>query len=90
MQNSVCLIDEIEVGIYYKKFPQLINVLDDLCKMYNVQLFLTTHSKDFIEQAKLFTDYAMYKLNPKLPNGYIRRDKQQLDELIADGDVDVR
>jgi len=89
-ENSICLIDEIEVGVYYKKFPELIKCIDELCNKYNVQLFITTHSSDVITYVNNFTDGAVFKLNPKFKEGYIRRGIKEISELIADGDVDVR
>src|SRR6185437_1756260 len=89
-EDSICLIDELEVGVYYKKFPELIRVIDELCKRYNVQLFITTHSSDFMSHIHNFTDGAIFKLNSKFKDGYIRRGIKEVSDLIADGDVDVR
>jgi AAA15 family ATPase/GTPase len=44
IQNGVIVIDEIENGIHYEKYHILWNVLYDLCKLNNNQLFASTHS----------------------------------------------
>ena len=47
---KVILIDEIERGIYYKNYRKLSEIIIDLCKdNQNIQLFITTHSKEFLE-----------------------------------------
>lgn len=44
------LIDEIERGIYYKNYRKLSEIIIELCKDdENIQLFITTHSKEFLE-----------------------------------------
>ena len=46
----VILIDEIERGIYYKNYRKLSEIMIELCKNnQNIQLFITTHSKEFLE-----------------------------------------
>jgi AAA15 family ATPase/GTPase len=89
-QDSICLIDEIEVGVYYKKFPEFIKCIDKLCIDHNVQLFITTHSNDFMNHVHNFTDGAVFRLNAKFDSGYFRRGVEEIGELIADGGVDVR
>ena len=47
---EIILIDEIERGIYYKNYRKLSEIIIDLCKdNQNIQLFITTHSKEFLE-----------------------------------------
>ena len=47
---EIILIDEIEKGIYYKNYRKLSEIIIDLCKdNQNIQLFITTHSKEFLE-----------------------------------------
>lgn len=42
-------IDEIETGIHYLNYPKLCKILIDILQEKNIQLFITTHSKEFIE-----------------------------------------
>ncbi len=88
--NGICLIDEIENGIYYKNQPKLINYLDEVSKKFNVQLFITTHSNDFIRNLDSFSDLALYRLNPKFNGGVMRWDKEIVMEYIDDYSADIR
>ncbi len=47
--NSVVLVDEIENGIYFRHQQALWRGLLALSKNYNSQLFLTTHSEEWLE-----------------------------------------
>lgn len=47
-KDGICLIDEIENGIYYKRQPELWNIICHLVDKLNIQLFATTHSLDCI------------------------------------------
>lgn len=48
-RGGVILIDEIESGFYYKNTPQLLNSIISLCDKYDVQLFASTHSYEFLQ-----------------------------------------
>ena len=90
-KNSILLIDEIETGIYYKRFATMIKTLDEYATRFNVQLFITTHSKDFMNNLDAFVgDYAVYKLNRKFKLGYVKNSKSETKELLADGLTDIR
>lgn len=43
-------IDEIETGIHYLNYPKLCTILVEILYEKEVQLFITTHSKEFIEE----------------------------------------
>ena len=47
-KNGICLIDEIENGIYYRKQLDLWKIIFFLVNELNVQLFATTHSLDCV------------------------------------------
>ena len=47
-KGGICLIDEIENGIYYRRQPELWRIICLLVKELDVQLFATTHSLDCI------------------------------------------
>ena len=49
--NCVVLIDEIEGGFYYRRFPKILETLVDFCNTYNSQIFATTHSGECIAAA---------------------------------------
>lgn len=48
-EGGICLIDEIENGIYYKKQPVMWQMITHLATKLNVQIFAITHSRDCIE-----------------------------------------
>lgn len=48
-RNGAILIDEIESGFYYRNMPELLNSIVSLCSKYEVQLFATTHSYEFLK-----------------------------------------
>lgn len=48
-RNGILLIDEIETAVHTKLFEKFFNWLVSLCKVYNVQLFATTHSLETID-----------------------------------------
>lgn len=89
-RSGICLIDEIENGIYYKNHPKLIKYLDKISNEFNVQLFITTHSNDFIRNLDGFSDLALYRLNPKFKGGVMRWDKEMVMEYIDDYSADIR
>jgi ABC-type lipoprotein export system ATPase subunit len=48
-RGGVILIDEIESGFYYKNTPKLLNTIVALCDRFDVQLFASTHSYEFLQ-----------------------------------------
>lgn len=46
--NGICLIDEIENGVYYRRQPELWKMIGMLAERLNVQVFATTHSLDCV------------------------------------------
>lgn len=47
--NTTIFIDEIENGIYYENFDKLWKIILNISKEQNIQIFITTHSKECIE-----------------------------------------
>ena len=58
--NKYILIDEIENGIHYEIMKILIKNITDLSKKYNLQFFITTHSKEFLQTLNEFTEDSGY------------------------------
>lgn len=48
-KNGILLIDEIEAGIHTKALTRFMTKLLSVCKINNVQLFMTTHSLEAID-----------------------------------------
>lgn len=89
-RDGICLIDEIENGIYYKNHPKLISYVDEICNKFNVQLFITTHSDDFIRRLSGFSDLSFYRLNPKFSGGVMHWDRAKTISYVQDNNVDIR
>lgn len=89
-ENGILLVDELENGIYYKKFTNLMQTLDSLSRELNVQLFITTHSNDFIRHLDGFSDLSFYRLSPKFNGGVMRWNRNKLMPYIQDNSVDIR
>jgi hypothetical protein len=49
-KDGVVLFDEVENGIYYKTLPELWSVITQFCTELNVQIFASTHSKEFLDK----------------------------------------
>lgn len=49
--NSIILIDEIETGFHYSKYPKLWEVIANPARDYNCQIIATTHSYECIDGA---------------------------------------
>lgn len=45
-KNGIVLIDEIENGIYHKRFPKIWEAIIQFCNANETQVFVTTHSKE--------------------------------------------
>jgi len=48
-KDGIVLVDEIENGIHYSIMPKLWEVIFKLTQQYNCQLFVTTHSEEFMK-----------------------------------------
>lgn len=88
-------IDEIDSGIHKKLLKPFVNYVRSLAQNYNVQLFVTTHSKECID---IFADkigagkLSVYKLKKdisgQISSKFIAGDRLQ--SLIENFDFDVR
>lgn len=88
--NTTIFIDEIENGIYYENFNELWKIILNISKEQNIQIFITTHSKECIESYHKMTnqlkdtDIAYIKMT-KSKNGNIKtviRDSKLLENSL--------
>jgi AAA15 family ATPase/GTPase len=88
--NTTIFIDEIENGIYYENFDELWKIILDISKEQNIQIFITTHSKECIESYHKMTnqlqdeDITYIKMS-KSKNGNIKaiiRDSKLLENNL--------
>ena len=68
-ENGIVLIDEIENGIHHSVMKQIIESLSNVAKLFNVQIFATTHNFDIVETA-----HNVFMLDEEYPFKYIRLD----------------
>ena len=76
-ENGYLFIDEIENGIHYTLYDKLWKIIFQLSEEQNVQVFVTTHSKECIESyckisKKLKDEDATYIKMTKQKNGIIK------------------
>jgi AAA15 family ATPase/GTPase len=94
-EGGLLFIDEIENGIYHNRLSSMLKVFHEFCSEQNVQLFVTTHSREFIESM-----FSIIEANPKdfsllrtdLINGELKVDQfngKELLSVIKQG-VDIR
>ncbi len=95
--NSIIFIDEIENGIHYSKLDDLWNIILTISKELNVQVFITTHSKECIESyarvsKKLEDEDITYIKMSKLKDGSLYAGVRQYDVLenTLDQDHEIR
>ncbi|EPB8149250.1 ATP/GTP-binding protein [Clostridium perfringens] len=58
-KNGILLVDEIETGIHTSAMNKVFNWLIKACKKFNVQLFLTTHSIETLDQLLMADDSVL-------------------------------
>jgi len=51
LRDGILVIDEIENGFYYERFPSIWGVLNKLSADFNVQMFIATHSLECLRAA---------------------------------------
>ena len=95
-ENGVVLIDEFENAIHASLLPKFVVLLDNLAKKFNVQVFLTTHSKECINafinnseiDKKTISSYSLVNVGHKIEVEYFPGEK--LAELMDSFDFDIR
>ena len=94
-QNGIVLIDEFENAIHTELIGKFCQFIHTLSKLFNVQVFLTSHSKEcidaFIKNVPDVNDFAFHALVCK-ENNIIAREftGHEFQKLLDAGDVDLR
>lgn len=77
MRRGVLLIDEFETGIHKRALIQAAQWLTAVAKRYEVQVFLTTHSRDAIDALisaqQDYDDISAYRLEHYKSNIYVKQ-----------------
>lgn len=91
--NGILLIDEFENAIHYQLLERFTKFIQELSKEFNVQLFITTHSKEcldaFVKNGYANNDLTFYKLS-KEEKRIKRIDADKYSDLIESVNVDIR
>ena len=56
--GGILLIDEIDTSIHYKYYENIFNFLIKACMKFDVQVFITTHSKEAIDEMLKTQNYG--------------------------------
>lgn len=57
-KNGILMIDEIETSIHSKYYEDIFSFLLKACQRFEVQLFITTHSKEAIDALLTIQEYG--------------------------------
>ncbi|MCJ2367607.1 AAA family ATPase [Aeromonas dhakensis] len=94
-ENGVIFLDEVENGIHKSLFWEFARLIHSFTTEYNVQLFVTSHSKEcidaFLSLKEYVDDISSYSLG-KDDNGITlkRYSGKQLEKLIEYMNLDIR
>ena len=92
--NGVLCIDEIDSGIHNKLLKKFTKFVLDLASEFNVQVFVSTHSKECVDAfAALDSEELMaYKMKFKEDHSLDFRfiGGKRLNELVEEMDIDIR
>lgn len=94
-ENGIVLIDEFENAIHTSILSKFIALINDLAKKFNVQVFLTTHSKEcidaFIENPKVdneqISTYALINKDHIINVSYFSGEKLAKLKDVLDFDI---
>lgn len=79
-KNNMLIIDEFEVGLHHSVQEQLWDIVFKYAKEWNIQVFVTTHSRDTIQA---FTEISQKKEYKGMGN-YLRLQRlRNSDEIVA-------
>ncbi len=94
-QNGIVLIDEFENAIHVELISQFAPFIHKLAVKFNVQLFITTHSKEcikaFVENIEKHEDFSYFTLvnnNGEIVSRYFNGTK--FHRMVMRGDLDLR
>ena len=88
-REVIILIDEVENGLYRTALKKLVRTILKLIRKYNIQLFMTTHSEEFLKEFyKLDLDNtaSLYRMeNEKSGVRAMYYSEEEARELLAEG-----
>jgi len=95
-ENGVLIIDEFENAIHASLLPKFVKFIDEMARKFNVQVFLSTHSKECIEaflvnseiDKKTISAYSLVNAEHAIKVEYFSG--EELARLINNIDFDIR
>lgn len=94
-KNGVLLIDELETGIHHSLLIEFTRFIQELSSQFNVQVFVTSHSKECIDafvkngiQNDEISAYLLQNIEGKIKYQY--SDGERLSRLVENMDIDMR
>lgn len=94
-ENGILLIDELENAIHYSLLQDFILLVDELSRTFNVQVFVTSHSKEcldaFLKNNLNLNDvsgYRLYTQDDRVEVRYVPGER--LAQLVEKFDLDLR
>lgn len=96
-KNGVLLIDEIETSLQASNLKKVFSWLLSACKLFNVQLFVTTHSLESVASlvscavTDTESELACFRLEKDDDGVYAKRfSEEELDSMVNGRGLDVR
>ncbi len=84
-QNSILLIDELELGLHYSALEKLWNMIFKYAQKWDIQVFATTHSQDVLRTFHYVADNEKYINDAQYIRLQINR-KGENEAIIFDGE----
>lgn len=95
-QNAVILVDEFEDGLHHSLFAPLLRIVFTLAAKYNHQVFISTHSDEFLRQlisvaqADKFEDIALFRFAKRGMKGVVPRYSVEEARDVLESNLDIR
>ncbi len=94
-KNGIVMIDEIENGFYYRRFPLIWASILKFCKKYKVQVFASTHSLECLTAAAAVArenpeDFSLIRASQSDGVSVLKQFTGEEFAAAADADIEIR
>lgn len=83
--GGILLIDEIETAIHKKYYDEIFRFIVIVCKKFNVQVFITTHSLEAIDGLLATQDYEEQETEDRIRVVTLKREKDRTYARVLSG-----
>lgn len=94
-KDGIIVIDELEVGLHYSMLVDFTKFIQELSEEFNVQVFITTHSRECIEafvnnkyKNDMISIHLLENINGKIENSFLPGSRYEV--LLNKIKLDVR